>query len=94
MPKAVSSLSLLFATVQVVAQTTAPSFEAVSIKPSNAKDDSSSFRLNRSAFPITETELNVIAALAIIGRSSSPKNVYRMPAATGTPTACRRTARN
>jgi hypothetical protein len=37
MLKAVSSLSLLFATVQVVAQTAAPSFEAASIKPSNAK---------------------------------------------------------
>ena len=27
---------------------------------------------NRNAFPITETELNVIAALAIIGLSSTP----------------------
>ena len=30
--------------------------------------------LNRNAFPITVTELNVIAALAIIGLRSSPKN--------------------
>jgi hypothetical protein len=29
--------------------------------------------LNRSAFPITVTELNVIAALAIMGLSSNPK---------------------
>ena len=29
-------------------------------------------RRSRSALPITETELNVIAALAIIGLSSSP----------------------
>ena len=29
---------------------------------------------SRSAFVITETELNVIAALAIIGLSSNPKN--------------------
>ena len=28
----------------------------------------------RSAFTITETELNVIAALAMIGLSSNPKN--------------------
>ena len=34
----------------------------------------SSVRLSRSAFAMTETELNVIAALAIIGLSSSPKN--------------------
>ena len=42
-------------------------------------------RLNRSALPMTETELNVIAALAIIGLSSSPNQGYRMPAAIGTP---------
>ena len=41
--------------------------------------------LNRSAFAITDTELKVIAALAIIGLSRSPKNGYRTPAATGTP---------
>jgi len=29
-------------------------------------------RLNRSAFSTTETELNVIAALAILGLSSNP----------------------
>jgi hypothetical protein len=29
--------------------------------------------LNRNAFPITVTELNVIAALAIIGLNSNPK---------------------
>jgi hypothetical protein len=29
---------------------------------------------SRSALPITETELNVMAALAIIGLSSKPKN--------------------
>jgi hypothetical protein len=33
-----------------------------------------SARLSRSAFPITETELNVMAALAIIGLSSKPTN--------------------
>jgi hypothetical protein len=42
--------------------------------------------LRRRAFPITETELNVIAALAIIGLRSRPKNGYKTPAATGTPT--------
>ncbi len=45
----------------------------------------SAVRLSRSALPITDTELNVMAALAIIGLSSSPKKGYRMPAATGTP---------
>ena len=33
-----------------------------------------SARRNRSALPITETELKVIAALAIIGLSSSPNH--------------------
>ena len=42
-------------------------------------------RLRRSAFPITDTELNVMAALAIIGLSSRPNHGYRMPAAMGTP---------
>ena len=34
----------------------------------------SEIRLNRKALPMTDTELNVIAALAIIGLSSSPMN--------------------
>lgn len=42
-------------------------------------------RLSRSAFPMTDTELNVIAALAIIGLRSNPNQGYRIPAATGTP---------
>ena len=37
------------------------------------------------AFAITETELKVIAALAIIGLNSRPNQGYRIPAATGTP---------
>ena len=41
--------------------------------------------LSRKAFKITETELKVIAALAIIGLKSKPKIGYRTPAATGTP---------
>jgi len=45
----------------------------------------SSARLNRNAFAMTETELNVIAALASIGLNSSPTNGYSTPAATGTP---------
>jgi hypothetical protein len=39
----------------------------------------------RSAFVITDTELNVIAALASIGLSNNPKNAYSTPAAMGTP---------
>jgi len=42
-------------------------------------------RRRRSAFAITVTELNVMAALAIIGLSSTPKEGYSAPAATGTP---------
>jgi hypothetical protein len=34
---------------------------------------------------MTETELNVIAALAIIGLRSTPNSGYSTPAATGTP---------
>ena len=45
----------------------------------------SSTRRSLRAFPITDTELNVMAALAIIGLSSSPNHGYRIPAATGTP---------
>lgn len=43
-------------------------------------------RRKRNAFPITDTELRLIAALAIIGLSKMPNHGYRMPAATGTPT--------
>lgn len=41
--------------------------------------------LSRSAFVITETELKLMAAAAIIGLSSKPKNGYKIPAAMGTP---------
>ncbi len=44
-------------------------------------------RLRRNAFEMTDTELSVIAALAHIGLIRVPVNGYRMPAATGTPTA-------
>ena len=47
----------------------------------------STARLSRSAFPITDTELTLIAAAAIIGDSSRPTNGYSTPAATGTPAA-------
>jgi len=47
--------------------------------------DHSLIRRNRSAFAITETELNVMAALAMIGLNRSPKNGYKTPAAMGTP---------
>jgi len=42
-------------------------------------------RRSLSALVITETELNVIAALAIIGLSKTPKNGYKTPAAIGIP---------
>ena len=41
----------------------------------------------RSAFAITETELKLIAAPAIIGLRRIPKKGYRAPAAIGTPSA-------
>jgi hypothetical protein len=43
--------------------------------------------LNRSAFPITDTELKLIAAAAMIGLSSMPNAGYKTPAAIGTPAA-------
>src|SRR5262245_44980114 len=42
---------------------------------------------NRKALPITDTELRLMAALAIIGLSSNPNAGYSTPAATGTPRA-------
>jgi hypothetical protein len=41
---------------------------------------------SRSAFAMTETELNVIAALAIIGERRIPRTGNKTPAAIGTPT--------
>lgn len=41
--------------------------------------------LNLNAFVITDTELNVIARLAIIGESKIPKMGKSTPAAIGTP---------
>lgn len=48
------------------------------------EDQSFTFR-NRSEFVITDTELKLIAAAAMMGLSSHPKNGYRIPAAIGTP---------
>ena len=47
--------------------------------------DHSFTRLSLSAFVITDTELKLIAAAAMIGESNKPKNGYNSPAATGTP---------
>lgn len=41
--------------------------------------------LSLSALAITDTELKLIAAAAIIGLSRIPKNGYKIPAAIGTP---------
>lgn len=43
--------------------------------------------LSLSALVMTETELKLIAAAAIIGESSNPNSGYSTPAATGTPKA-------
>lgn len=40
---------------------------------------------NRNEFSITETELKLIAAAAIIGDNSIPKTGYKTPAATEIP---------
>jgi len=40
---------------------------------------------NLREFEITDTELKLMAAAAMIGLSSNPKNGYNTPAATGTP---------
>ena len=42
---------------------------------------------SRSALAMTDTELKLIAAAAIIGESSRPVTGYRTPAAIGTPAA-------
>src|SRR5262249_48650878 len=42
-------------------------------------------RRRRSEFPITDTELPLIAALAMIGLSKRPNTGYSTPAAIGTP---------
>jgi hypothetical protein len=42
-------------------------------------------RRRRRALPMTDTELKVMAALAITGLSKRPKNGYSTPAAIGTP---------
>jgi hypothetical protein len=42
-------------------------------------------RFSLSELVITKTELKLIAAVAIIGDNSIPKNGYNTPAAIGTP---------
>jgi uncharacterized protein (TIGR03435 family) len=64
MTKAIASLSLLFATAQLVAQTAAPSFEAASIKPSNAKDDTSSWNSRLGYLVMRNQTLNALIRIA------------------------------
>lgn len=45
----------------------------------------SSTLFNLNEFPITDTELKLMAAAAKIGLNKIPKNGYSTPAATGTP---------
>ena len=50
-------------------------------------DDQTLAPRSRSAFPITDTELKLIAAAAMMGLKSHPNAGYRTPAAIGTPAA-------
>ena len=50
--------------------------------------------LSRNEFPITETELKLIASAAIIGESSNPKAGYSTPAAIGIPSTLYPRAKN
>jgi hypothetical protein len=59
--------------------------EVNTIIGSSADRNHSFTRLNRKAFVITDTELKLIAAAAMIGDSNKPKNGYSNPAAIGTP---------
>jgi len=47
----------------------------------------SATRRSRSALPMTDTELRLIAALAMMGLSRRPNTGYSTPAAMGTPRA-------
>ena len=49
---------------------------------------------NRSALPITDTELKLMAAAAIMGESRIPNTGYSTPAAMGTPAELYRKAKN
>lgn len=55
------------------------------IQPKNVFTFYNRTRLSLSELLITETELKLIAAAAIIGDNSIPKNGYNTPAAIGTP---------
>jgi len=54
-------------------------------RPKDDKPPHSFIPRSRNEFPMTETDDRLIAAAAIIGDSSTPKNGNRIPAATGTP---------
>jgi hypothetical protein len=56
-------------------------------EPRECTDTYSSMRRSRSALAMTDTELNVIAALAMIGDCRVWKTGYSTPAARGTPRA-------
>src|SRR5262249_41327676 len=64
MTKAAVSVSLLLTTLQVVAQTAAPSFEAASIKPSDPKEDGSSWHSRPGYLVMRNQTLNGLIRIA------------------------------
>src|SRR5688572_27479841 len=62
-----------------------PSYHRHQYTLAHPEQPHSSARLNLSAFPMTDTELKLIAAAAIMGERSNPNTGYSTPAATGTP---------
>ena len=54
------------------------------VVPTDGLCHTSTYR-RRKAFAITETELKLMAAAAIIGLNNNPRNGYSTPAAIGTP---------
>ena len=58
--------------------------EATDHRPEYIPDQAPA-RLRRSEFAMTDTELKLIAAAAIIGLKRTPTKGYKIPAAIGTP---------
>ena len=81
-------ISLNARSLSGINMSTVPLYEMLPLlnTPSNEGRTHNTTWRSRSALKITDTELKVMAALAIMGFKSSPHSGYRSPAAIGTPT--------
>ena len=85
MPVSKPPLTLTYSILSALNRDASTLYEKSGLAPIEPQTGYSWANRRRSELVITDTELRLIAALAMIGLKRMPKNGYSTPAATGTP---------